>query len=439
MIPNVCHYWLRRAHVPACLLGEDLGSPDTREGLCLIDMEIRDGYIIKIQRTRAEAEETECSQIDLHQQLLFPGFIDIHTHLDKGHIWERSPNENGTFEGALKATAADVKRYYGPEDLYQRFEFGLRCSYAHGTVALRTHIDSFARQGQIGFEVFQVLRQAWQSRITLQAVCLVSVDYYQTAPGIALADHMAAVGGILGGVAYQNPQLKAQLTQIFQLAQERHLGLDLHVDETNDPQSQVLRQVAQLALELDFKQPLLCGHCCSLGVQSPARVAETLQLVKQAGIGIVSLPLCNLYLQDRHRYQTPSWRGITRVKEIRAHQIPLALASDNCRDPFFAFGDHDVLEVLTQSVRIAHLDHPYGDWCRAVTRTAAQLMGLPHRGQISRGSEADFIIFKARFFSELFSRPQTDRQIVRGGRLENVVLPEYRELDNLVFSPENWA
>jgi cytosine deaminase len=197
--------------------------------------------------------------------------------------------------------------------------------------------------------------------------------------------------------------------------------------------------VAQLALELDFKEPLLCGHCCSLGVQSAAVVAETLELVKQAGLGIVSLPLCNLYLQDRHPHHTPSWRGITRVQEIRARQIPLALASDNCRDPFFAFGDHDVLEVLTQSVRIGHLDHPYGDWCRAVNQTAAQLMGLPHKGQISQGSEADFIIFKARFFSELFSRPQTDRQIVRGGRLQQVVLPEYRELDNLVFPPKNWV
>ena len=60
-------------------------------------------------------------------------------------------------------------------------------------------------------------------------------------------------------------------------------------------------------------------------------------------------------------------------------------------------------------------------------------MGLPQLGRIKVGLSADFIIFTARYFSELFSRPQSDRLIVQGGKLIEARLPNYSELDDLVF------
>ena len=48
------------------------------------------------------------------------------------------------------------------------------------------------------------------------------------------------------------------------------------------------------------------------------------------------------------------------------------------------------------------------------------------------GSPADFIVFKARNWTELFSRPQTDRIVVRGGEMIDTTLPDYAELDHLM-------
>ena len=159
----------------------------------------------------------------------------------------------------------------------------------------------------------------------------------------------------------------------------------------------------------------------------------TIDLVRQAKIAIVSLPMCNLYLQDRQANTTPYWRGVTKVKELKQHNIPVAFASDNCRDPFYGFGDHDVLEVFTQAVRIAHLDTPYSNWINSVTKTPADLMGLSTAGRIAVGLPADLIIFKARYFSELLSRPQSDRLVLRGGKEIDTTLPDYSELDNLMI------
>ncbi|MEL6494512.1 MAG: cytosine deaminase [Cyanobacteria bacterium J06623_7] len=425
-------YWLMNARVPNCLieLGDSLES--TREGLCLVDIQIAQGKIEQIVAAkRLQTSKLDFPNRDLQRQIVLPCFIDMHTHLDKGHIWERSPNVDGTFETALASAIADSEQYWQAEDVYRRLEFGLKCSYAHGTQAIRTHIDSRGKQAEISLAVFEDLRSTWQDRITLQAVSLVSLDYYPTPAGVALADKIAEVGGVLGGVGWQNPDLESQLDTIFKLAQERNLDLDLHVDENGDRNSRCLQKVATAAIKHNFTNQITCGHCCSLAVQSAEVVAKTIKLVQQANIGVVSLPMCNLYLQDRQPGETPYWRGVTRVHELQQQGIPVAFASDNCRDPFFGFGDHDVLEVFEQAVRIAHLDTPYGNWITSVTSTPAQLMGLD-LGRLTVGQPADLIIFPARNFSELLSRSQHERTVIRQGQKISATLPDYHELDDLI-------
>ncbi len=310
-------------------------------------------------------------------------------------------------------------------------EFGLKCSYAHGTKAVRTHIDSSGEQAAISFDVFKSLQTEWADRLILQAASLVSLDYYATAEGETLADQVAEAGGILGGVAFMQPDVEAHIDRAFTLAKERKLNLDFHVDETTDPSSVTLRHIAAATLRHRYQGKVVCGHCCSLSVQESNEIATIIERVKRAGIGIVSLPMCNLYLQDRRSGHTPRWRGVTLVHELKQEGIPVALSSDNCRDPFHAFGDHDALEVFSMSVKIAHLDRPYGNWCQAVTMTPADLMGLPTVGRIGSGLPADLVLFQARRYSELLSRPQSDRIVLRDGKAINTTLPSYAELDDL--------
>lgn len=430
MIYNLAHYWLKNAHIPLCLIENKNFKANTQEDLCLVDVEIKQGIINQI--IQGNSTNTNINSIDLQKKIIFPCFIDMHTHLDKGHIWQRSPNKTGTFDDALITAKKDAEASWNREDIYRRMEFGIKCSYAHGTSAIRTHIDSYGENAFISLDVFKKLQKEWKNRLTLQAVSLVTLDYYQTPEGVKLADKIAEIGEILGGVAFTNPNLEQQLDTVFQLAKERNLKLDFHVDENNDPESRCLEQVAKAAIRNKFTEQIICGHCCSLSVQKPKIIEQTLVLVKEAGIGIVSLPMCNLYLQDRSPNKTPYWRGVPKVHKIKENGIPIAFASDNCRDPFYGFGDHDGLEVFTQSVRIAHLDTPYKDWCTSVTKTPADLIGLSNLGRIKEGLSADLIIFKARYFSELLSRSQSDRIVLRQGKSIDTSLPDYSELDDLM-------
>ncbi|MGP1372439.1 MAG: cytosine deaminase [Almyronema sp.] len=438
-LPKAPSYWVVNVRIPRLFLEPlpdwaNLSSPrcpPAAENLVAADIEIRGEHITRLQPA-GQPLPPEAITVNGQQGLVWPCFVDVHTHLDKGHTWERRPNPDGTFDTALTVVNLDREKYWDAEDVYRRMTFGLKCSYAHGTQAIRTHLDSFEEQALISTEVFKALRDDWHGRLALEAVCLASLDYYQTPAGEKLADLMAEVGGLMGGVLRMNPDIDHQIDRLFSLAKERGLKLDLHTDESLDPQEMTLRRVAMAKQRHGFELAVTCAHCCSLSVQAADVAAETMRWVKETGISIVSLPLCNLYLQDRQPQQTPRYRGVTLLHELKQQGIPVMLASDNCRDPFFAYGDHDMLEVFTQSARIGHLDRPFADWPLAVTRLPGELMNLPHSGRIAPGLMADLILFKARSFNELLARPQSDRLVIRQGQAIDTPLPDYAELDDLL-------
>ena len=242
--------------------------------------------------------------------------------------------------------------------------------------AVRTHLDSVGKQAEISWPVFAEMRERWEGRITLQAAVLVLPEIYLSDEGERIARLVARHGGVLGCVTYMIPRLDEALDRMFALAAKHGLDVDFHVDETGDPEAVSLRRIAEAALRNRFEGRILCGHCCSLAMQEQDQALRTLDLVAEAGIAVVTLPMCNLYLQDRAPGRTPRWRGVTLVHEMRARGIPVAVASDNCRDPFYGYGDHDMVEVYREATRILHLDRPFGDWPRAATATPAAIMGL---------------------------------------------------------------
>lgn len=440
--PGASHV-LRHVRAPRCLIDDpDAGAlrPAGDGDLVALDLAIEAGRIAAI----APAGAMDAGRgPDLDASLVLPGFLDLHTHLDKGHIWPRQPNATGDGAGAAKATAQDRTANWHAEDVRRRMDFALRTAYAKGVVAIRTHLDSMAPQAEISFPVFRAMREAWAGRIDLQVSSIAPVDVFLTDEGVRLADIVAESGGNLGCVTRSMrhpaeptpPEIDEGITRLFQLATERGLNVDLHVDESTDPRARSLIRVARAAVAVGFKGRILCGHCTSLALQTDEFIAETISACQDAGIAIVSLPTVNMYLQDRSvdAVRTPRWRGVTVMHEMKAAGIEVAVAGDNCRDPFYAYGDHDMLDTYTQAVKILHLDHPFGDWIRAASATPASIMGLPERGVLKVGVPADLMVLHARSYSEMLARHQFDRTVLRGGRAIDTTLPDYRELDDLVM------
>lgn len=440
-LPEGRTYRLERSRVPACFLagGAPPGAVADAEGCVLLEIVIEEGRIARI----APAGEARGSEpaFDMAGRQAWPLLVDMHTHLDKGHTVSRTPNPDGDFPGARDATTADREAHWDAADLRRRMEFGLLCAEAHGVGAIRTHLDSQVggpHRDQAGttWAVFREMRDAWAGRITLQGVGLTPIDAYADPHGQRLADLVAASGGLLGGVTRPTGglhgaglvEIDALLDHLFRLAKERDLDVDLHVDETSDPAATSLDAVARATLRHGYEGRVTCGHCCSLSLQEPEVAAATIARVAQAGIGIVTLPTVNMYLQDRHRGRTPRWRGVAPVQELRAAGVPVAVAGDNCRDAFYAYGDHDMVDTVRQAVRIVHLDHPFRDFAAMAGPVPATMMGLADAGRIAVGAPANLILLTARTLNEVMARPQSDRVILAQGRLSHKRPPPYEAL-----------
>nr|WP_250811014.1 cytosine deaminase [Neorhizobium tomejilense] len=428
-LPDARRFALTNATLPAVLVK---GLPAAaKDGLMEADLVIADGKIEAIlPKGSAPADLVSA---DMRGGMVWPCFADMHTHLDKGHFWDRRPNPNGTFEGALMNVREDRIANWTAEDIRARFEFSLKSAYAHGTKLIRTHLDSIPPQPDISFPLFDELRAEWKDRIALQAVALLPLECVLDESifgGIVATTRR--YGGLLGGATRILPDFERILDTLFKAATDNGLDIDLHVDETEDKQVLTLEAIAEAKLRNRFEGSVTVGHCCSLARQDDETARRVIDKVATAEISVVSLPMCNMYLQDRHAGRTPRWRGVTLFHELAAAGVKTAVSSDNTRDPFYAYGDMDPVEVFREAVRILHLDHPLDTSARVVTSTPAEILGRPDIGVIAEGGPADLVLFSARRWSEFLSRPQADRIVMRNGMGIDRRLPDYRDLDPIL-------
>ncbi|MFI5015147.1 MAG: cytosine deaminase, partial [Hyphomicrobiales bacterium] len=391
---SVTRYRLVDARLPVCLATAKGLAPD-EDGLAAVSMLIEDGRIAAI--TAGDTPSADATPlVNLDGGMVLPAFVDVHAHLDKGHIWPRQRNPDGSFASALLACKADRAKW-NAQDVRARMQFGLECAYAHGTRAMRTHIDSMIPQTRISWPVFAELREAWRGRVELQGSPLFAAELALDEAHFAdISWAVREYGAMVGAVTYMAPSLEAALDRLFRLAAETGRDLDFHVDEANDPAARSLEAIADTAIAHRFAGKILCGHCCSLALQGEEYAKRVIDKVARAGIAIVSLPMCNLYLQDRDAAarRTPRWRGVTALHELKAAGVPVVIASDNTRDPFYAYGDLDMLEVFREGTRILHLDHPVADWLKAVTATPAAIMGIEVETSLREGVSADLVLFR---------------------------------------------
>ncbi len=167
--PNSGDCILANARVPACLTdARDL--PVGPDGLLDTDILVRAGHIAALAAPGTLGAASPV--VDCSQGIALPRLVDLHTHLDKGQIWPRRANPDGTHDGARTSVMADREANWSAPDVRARMDFALRCAFAHGTAAVRTHIDSLGKQAAISWPVFEEMREAWKGRIALQAVAL---------------------------------------------------------------------------------------------------------------------------------------------------------------------------------------------------------------------------------------------------------------------------
>ena len=359
---------LRDILVPLSLLrAPDAFGPNHTQDCLRGDLVVENGHPIRLDP--ASQSNTP--------RMLVPALFEAHCHLDKCHSIDRLAQVGGDLSVALEAQIKD-KFHWTHEDLRSRMARGLSELVASGCYAVRSHIDwGDTNAPPLAWYVLAELAQD-HPEVVLQGAALAGIPQIAD-PSFCLevsktisAQKGTALGTFI--LHHDRAVVEKGLANAFAAADRFGLALDFHVDEGLGAYNG-LELICDAALKTGFQGPILCGHAVSLADRKGADLSRLLDKLLRAKITICALPTTNLYLQGR-RNGTPDRRGLTRLRELDAAGIPIAVGSDNVADAFCPMGQHDPRAALHLAALAAHLDPPMGTWLPAITLNPARAMGL---------------------------------------------------------------
>jgi len=364
------------------------------------------------------AEPGKAICLDAEGRAALPAMADAHMHLDKAFSLPKVGNATGTLEEAISNYASAVPAF-SKEELKARMMRSALQAISCGTTAIRTHLDFHVRHGR---EVaLRTIEAALEVKEALAPY--VSIQTFPMLPCYDLNDEALDLGaeairmGVtgVGGAPHISTSPETDIDKLFELAGRHGCPIDLHSDESDDPNVRTAAYIAGKTLEYGWEGKVTVGHLCSLAAMTDDEAAAIIARLAEARVGAVTLPGANLYLQGR-RDRFPVRRGVTRVRELLAAGVPLAAASDNIHDPFHPFGKGDLLQIGLITAYAAHMGSPAD--IREVLRMIAErpnaVMGLTGRG-IEPGNDADLVLFDASTPEELLTMVPERRWVWRKG------------------------
>ena len=400
------------------LAGVQVEGPDGAGMPC--DVTIVDGVVTAIDPAAPDiGGDSPVERLELAGYVLLPAAAEPHAHLDKALLGDRLPNPSGDLAGAIRAMHAAAPGMTA-DDLVDRATRTALLALAHGTTAIRSHADVGHHSGLRHVTALAQVRDELRDLLDLQIVALVAAP----TTGREGRDHLVlaraaleAGADLLGGAPHLDPDPQAAMEACLALAAEYGVPVDLHTDETLDPRALGLEWLAEHVLKTGFPHPVTASHCVSLGMQEPDVAARVAAVVAQAGIGVVTLPQTNLFLQGRDA-PTATPRGLTAVRALLDAGVRVAGGGDNVRDPFNTMGRGDAFETASLLVTAGHLLP--GEALHAVTTGARAVMGVAQagiRGQVRVGAAAELVAVRAGSSTEAIAAASQDRVVLHAGRV----------------------
>ena len=141
---------------------------------------------------------------------------------------------------------------------------------------------------------------------------------------------------------------------LMDLAERTGCLVDVHCDETDDPQSRFLEVLAEEARVRGMGSRVTASHTTAMGSYDNAYCFKLFRLLKMSGINFVSCPTESIHLQGRFD-SFPKRRGVTRVAELDRAGMNVCLGQDSIKDPWYPLGNGNILRVLDAGLHICHM------------------------------------------------------------------------------------
>ncbi len=341
--------------------------------------------------------------LDANGQLVLPGLVETHIHLDKACISSRCSLHKGTLEEAIQETTR-AKQSFDYQDVYSRGKKVIEKAILQGTSYMRTHIEIDPNIGLIGFEAIKQLKQDFNWALDIE-LCVFPQEGLHNNPGTLelLEEALTSGADLLGGCPYTDSHPRQHIETLFQLASKYDVDLDFHLDFDLDPSSMSLPDIVAMTLQYHYQHRVTVGHVTKLSTLPKETLQQIAEDMAHAGVQLTSLPSTDLFLTGREsEYNIP--RGVAPLHKISQFGVVCSISSNNIENPFTPFGDASQVRQANLFANIAQLGTPE-DLSRCmswVSDEAAKIMKLSNYG-IRVGSDADINFYPAQSVKDVIA------------------------------------
>jgi len=210
---------------------------------------------------------------------------------------------------------------------------------------------------------------------------------------------------------------RAHIDWFFDTAQAFGVPLDFHADSGDDPAHLTTEYIAEQTIARGMQGRVSLGHLCMLDVLDPPHRARVIGRVRDAGIHVISLPATELHVKARADARR-TWRGITRIGELRDAGVNVSISTNNIVNPFTPYGYPDLLRQALVTAMAAHLGNlDQLAWLpELITTNPARALGLEDYG-LAPGCRADLVVLDARDAAQAITEQAEKLYVVKAGRV----------------------
>ncbi|MDD5111838.1 MAG: amidohydrolase family protein [Candidatus Altiarchaeota archaeon] len=333
--------------------------------------------------------------LDADGMLIHPGFVNIHTHLDKADLLSRMrPEQFGRSLEENRELLKSFKRDYSEQEIMQRAGNVLDEMIAQGCTAVRTQVDVDPTAGLAAVKALSKLRSLYKGLVELE-LCAFPQEGVLSGEKRELMEQALESGcDLVGGlplVEKSDEERKRHIDVLFEIAKSHGKMLEVQIDESNNPSDFMLPYLAEKTISEGYEGKVTATHCISLARIDDATAARTIERMQKAKMSVIITPSANMITRFPETAGRPG-NSITRVKELLAAGINVAVGTDNIRDIFYPLGNCSMLRelhVLASATRMTGA----GDFdalFQMASVNGARLMGLDYG--VEAGRKADLII-----------------------------------------------
>ncbi len=387
------------------------------DGTTDTDIACRNGTITAVEPgITAEAARV----IDATGRLVSPPFIDPHFHMDATlSLGTPRMNVSGTLLEGI-ALWGELKQIQSVDDIVTRALRYCDIAVSMGIGAIRSHVDT-CDDSLTGVQALLQVREQVRDYIDLQLVAFPQDGVLRDPTAMQNTLRALDMGvDVVGGIPHFERTMEdgaRSVRVLCEIAAERGLMVDMHCDESDDPQSRHVETLACETQRLGLQGRVAGSHLTSMHSMDNYYVSKLIALMAESEMRVIPNPLINIMLQGRHDTY-PKRRGQTRVRELRDAGMTVGFGSDCVKDPWYSMGRADMLDVAAMGLHVGQLSSREDmAWCfDAVTVNSARIMGLEGYG-VSRGCKANVVILQAPDPIEAIRLRATRLTVVRHGKI----------------------